>query len=125
MSDYLENALINHVLRNTALASPATVYAALFTTDPTDADAGTEVSGGAYARQAVTFDPPINGIAANDADVIYPTATANWGTVTHVGIYDDPTAGNLLFHGTLGSSKTVELDDTFLFKAGFLQVTLQ
>jgi hypothetical protein len=72
-SNYLENALINAVLRNTTYTSPATVYVSLYTSDPTDADSGTEVSGGSYARTAVTFGAPSNGVSTNSADVTFPT----------------------------------------------------
>src|SRR6056300_745550 len=104
-SDFLENALINAVLRNTTYTSPATVYVSLYTTDPTDADTGTEVSGGSYARTAVTMGAPSNGVSTNSADVTFPTATASWGTVTHIGIHDASTSGNLLFHTPLDTSK--------------------
>ena len=80
-SNYLENALINAVLRNTTYTSPATVYVSLYITDPTDADSGTEVSGGSYARVAVTFGAPSNGVSTNSADVTFPTCTVSWGTV--------------------------------------------
>jgi hypothetical protein len=66
-------------LRNTSYTSPATVYVSLYTTDPTDADSGTEVSGGSYARTAVTFGAPSNGVSTNSADVTFPTATASHG----------------------------------------------
>ena len=66
-SNYLENAIINAVLRNTSYTSPTTVYVGLFTNDPTDADAGTEVSGGSYARVSVTFGAPSNGVSTNSA----------------------------------------------------------
>ena len=123
-SNYLENALINAVLRNTAYTSPATVYVSLYTTDPTDADTGTEVSGGSYARTAVTFGAPSNGVSTNSADVTFPTATASWGTVTHIGIHDASTAGNLLFHTPLDTSKTIDSGDIFKITSGNLSVTL-
>ena len=123
-SDFLENALINAVLRNTSYTSPATVYVSLYTTDPTDADTGTEVSGGSYARTAVTFGAPSNGVTTNSADVTFPTATASWGTVTHIGIHDASTAGNLLFHTILDNSKTIDTGDIFRISTGNLSVTL-
>ena len=123
-SNYLENALINAVLRNTTYTSPATVYVSLYTTDPTDADTGTEVSGGSYARTAVTMGAPSNGVSTNSADVTFPTATASWGTVTHVGIHDASTAGNLLFHTPLDTSKTIDSGDIFKITSGNLSVTL-
>jgi hypothetical protein len=91
-SNFLENALINATLRNTTYTSPATVYVSLYTTDPTDADSGTEVSGGSYARTSATFDAPSNGVTQNSADVTFPTSTASWGTVTHIGIHDASTS---------------------------------
>ena len=88
MSNYLENALINATLRNTTYTSPATVYVALFTSDPTDAGSGTEVSGGSYARTAVTFGAPSNGVTTNSAAVEFPQCTSSWGTVGWIGIMD-------------------------------------
>lgn len=123
-SNYLENALINAVLRNTTYTSPATVYVSLYTSDPTDADTGTEVSGGSYARTAVTMGAPSNGVSTNSADVTFPTATASWGTVTHIGIHDASTAGNLLFHTPLDTSKTIDSGDIFKITSGNLSVTL-
>ena len=125
-SNYLENALIDAVLRNTTYTSPATVYVSLYTSDPTDADSGTEVStsGTGYARTAVTFGAPSNGVSTNSADVTFPTATASWGTVTHIGIHDASTSGNLLFHTPLDTSKTIDSGDIFKITSGNLSVTL-
>jgi len=124
ISNYLENALINATLRNTTYTSPATVYVALFTSDPTDAGSGTEVSGGSYARQSATFAAPSNGASSTNADVQFPQATGNWGTITHFGIYDALTTGNLLYHGALTASKTIETGDVFKIASGNLTVTL-
>lgn len=124
MSNYLENALINATLRNTTYTSPALVYVGLFTTDPTDAGTGTEVSGGSYVRETVTFGAPSNGVSTNSADVEFDQATANWGTVTHFGIYDASSAGNLLYHGALTASKTIETGDILKITTGNLSVTL-
>ena len=124
MSNYLENALINVTLRNTAYTTPTTVYVALFTTDPTDAGSGTEVSGGSYARTSVTFGAPSNGVSTNSADVTFPTATGSWGTVSHIGIYDALTTGNLLYYTPLDVSKTVTTGDIFKISTGNLSVTL-
>src|SRR5210317_345692 len=123
-SNFLENALINATLRATTYTSPASVYVSLYTTDPTDADTGTEVSGGSYARTAVTMGAPSNGVSTNSADVTFPTATASWGTVTHIGIHDASTAGNLLFHTPLDTSKTIDSGDIFKIASGNLSVTL-
>ncbi|NBS75393.1 MAG: hypothetical protein EBT78_17640 [Betaproteobacteria bacterium] len=124
MSNYLENALINVTLRATAYTAPTTVYVALFTTDPTDAGTGTEVTGGSYARTSVTFGAPSNGVSTNSADVTFPTCTAGWGIVTHLGLYDASTGGNLLYHTPLDASKTVDTGDVFKIITSNLSVTL-
>jgi hypothetical protein len=124
MSNYLENALINATLRNTSYTSPTTVYLALYTTDPTDADSGTEVSGNAYARQSITFGAPSDGVSTNSAAIEFPQATGAWGTVAYVGIRDASTAGNLLYHTPLDASKTIATGDVFRVAVGSLSVTL-
>jgi hypothetical protein len=124
MSNFLENALINATLRNTTYTSVATVYVSLWTSDPTDAGSGTEVSGGSYARTAVTFGAPSNGASTNSADVTFPTATASWGTVGWIGINDALTTGNLLYHTALDTSKTIDSGDIFKISTGNLSVTL-
>lgn len=124
MSDYLENALLNSTLRGQAWTAPAAVYLALYTSDPTDAKTGTEVSGGAYARQVITFNAPTSGVSATAADVLFPIATAGWGTITHFGILDASTVGNLLYHGALTSSKTIATSDQLKVAAGDISVTL-
>lgn len=124
MSNYLETALVNASLRNTSFTSPATVFVALYTTDPTDANTGTEVTGGSYARQSATFAAPSNGASTTNADVTFPTATANQGTITHFGIMDALTGGNLLYHGLLNNSKTIQTGDILKIEAGNLTVTL-
>jgi len=111
-------------VRNTTFTSPATVYLGLFTTDPTDGGTGTEVSGGSYARQAITFSAPSNGVTSNNAQVTFPTATANWGTVGWIGIYDALTSGNLLYHAPLTTSKTIANGDVFIVSSGNLTLTL-
>ncbi len=124
MSNYLENALINVTLRATSYTAPTTVYVGLFTSDPTDAGSGTEVSGGSYARTAVTFAAPSNGVTTNSADVTFPTATASWGTVGWIGIHDASTGPNLLYHTPLDTSKTIDSGDIFKISTGNLSVTL-
>jgi hypothetical protein len=124
MSNFLENALINATLRNTTYTSVATVYVSLWTSDPTDAGSGTEVSGGSYARTAVTFGAPSNGASLNSADVTFPTATGSWGTVGWIGINDASTAGNLLYHTALDTAKAIDTGDIFKISTGNLSVTL-
>ena len=125
MSNYLENALINATLRNTSFTSPAAVYVGLYTTDPGEGNTGTEVSGGSYARTAVTFGAPSNGVSTNSGSVTFPTATGTWGTVTHIGILDASTSGNLLYYTPLDASKSISSGDVFTISAGNLSVTLE
>lgn len=124
MSNYLENALVNATLRNTAYTSPTTVYVGLYTSDPTDANTGTEVSGGSYARTSVTFGAPSNGVTTNSGAVEFPQATGSWGTVGWIGLLDASTSGNLLYHTPLDVSKTISSGDIFKIAAGSLSVTL-
>ena len=122
LSDYMENKIIE-VMRATSFTAAA-AYVALYTTDPTDADTGTEVSGGAYARQLAGLSAAANGASSNAADITFPTATADWGTITHVGLRDAATVGNLYMHSPLDASKVVASGDTFKINAGDLDVTL-
>lgn len=125
-TDYLEDALLNHVLRNTAYSSPATVYVALYTVAPTDVGGGTEVAGFAYARQAVTFGAPSSGTVANTGAVTFPQASGGaWGTIVAMGIFDAATAGNLLYFGNLTTSKVVGDGDQISFPNGSLTVQEQ
>lgn len=124
MSNYLENALINATLRNTAFTSPTTVYMGLYTSDPTDANTGTEVSGGSYTRMAVTMGAPSNGVSTNSAAIEFPQASGSWGTVGWIGLLDASSAGNLLYHTPLDTSKTISSGDIFKIAIGGLSVTL-
>ena len=125
-SDYLENKVLGHVFGGTAYTAPTTLYVALYTVAPSDTGGGTEVSGGAYARQTATFT--VSGTnpttASNTAAIEYPTATADYGTVVAVGILDASSGGNLLAYSTLDSSKVVSSGDVFRFNAGDLDITL-
>lgn len=112
-SDYLENKLLDHTLKNTAYTSPAAVYAALFTTIPTDAAPGTEVSGGSYARQAITFGAAAAGASANSVAVTFPAASAPWGACVAFAIFDALTVGNMLYWSELlGPRKVFTVDPT-------------
>jgi len=124
MSNYLENALVNVTLRATSYTAPTTVYLALYSTDPTDADTGTEITGTNYARQSITFGAPSNGATTNSAAIEFPQAGSAWGTVTHIGIRDALTTGNLLYHSPLDTSKTIASGDVFRIATGSLSVTL-
>lgn len=128
MSNYLENALINATLRNTSYTSPTTVYVSLHTADPTDSGstaAEVSTSSTGYARKSVTFGAPSDGVSSNSADVTFDTATASWGTITHIGIWDSSSGStNMLYHTALDSSKTIDTGDIFKITSGNLSVTL-
>ena len=122
-SDYLETKVLDHVFAGTAYTAPSTLYVALFTAAPSDSGGGTEVSGGAYARQTIAFTTS-GDTTSNNAAIEFPTATANYGTVTHVGIYDASSSGNLMAWASLTSSKTIETGDVFRIPSGDLDITL-
>lgn len=117
LSNYAENKLLDHLLGTAAFTMPAQVYLAAYTTDPTDADTGTEVAGGGYARVAVDFNAAVSGEAEPTAVVEFPEASAGWGTITHVALRDAAEGGNPLLHGALETSKKIEAGDVLRLKA--------
>ena len=140
MSDYLENKLVDHILRAQTFTAPATVYVSLHTAAPTGDVPGTEVSGGSYARVAVTSSlsnwagtqsagsttasSGTGGATSNNAAITFPAPSASWGTISHFASWDASTAGNLLFHGSLTTSKTVNNGDAApSFAAAALSLT--
>lgn len=131
-SDYLEGKVLAHVLGNTAYTAPTTLYVSLFTVTPSDAGGGTEVTGGSYARVAVTnnttnFPAPTGTsptTSTNGTAITFPAPTANWGTVVAFGIHDAATLGNLLYWGALSVSKTINNGDAApSFAASALTIT--
>ena len=126
MSNYLENALLNGTLNATTYTAPTTVYVSLWTSNPNDDGSGTEVSGGSYARVAVSFATAsgTSGEVLNDAAVEFAAATAGWGVVGWIGINDALSGGNLLYHAALDTSKTIDTGDIFKIAIGNLSVTL-
>lgn len=122
-SDYLENKVVGHVFGGSAYTAPSTLYVALYTSAPSDTGGGTEVSGGAYARQTAAFTITAD-TASNTSAIEYPTATANYGTVVAVGVFDASSSGNLLAYGNLTASKTVSTGDVFRFNAGAIDITV-
>ena len=123
-TQYLENKLLDHVLNNASFTSPTTVYVGLFTTAPTDTTSGTEVSGGSYARQVLSVTTASSGVVTSDADVSFPQATANWGTIVALGIHDALSSGNLLMYTDLTTTKTIDAGDILKVSSGSLTVTL-
>lgn len=130
LSDYAERKILDHLFKNTTFTSPS-AYIALFTTDPSDSDSGSEVSGNGYAR--VQIDT-LMGSAASSSDVTSITNSSaitfaaasggSFGTITHIGIYDASTSGNLLAHGQLTASKQIDDGDQFQINTGNLTITI-
>ncbi len=130
-SQYLENACLNWLKGSTFPAAPTTVYVALFTAAPSDSGGGTEVSGNAYARQAITTSSGWSAISgggaspeqiSNAATITFPTPTGNWGTVVAIGLFDAATNGNLLYWNTI-SSQAINSGVVAYFAIGALIVT--
>jgi len=125
-TDYLEAKLLDHTFRNVAYTSPSAVYLGLFTAAPSDTGGGTELSGDAYARQAVTMATSGTSptLCTNSSAVEFPTATASWGTLVAVAVFDASTSGNMLAWADLSSNRTVGSGDIFRVPANDLDITL-
>ena len=126
LSDYAEKLLLDFLMTTGTATRPTAWYVGLFTAAPNDAGGGTEVSGSGYARQAVAFDAATSGAGttSNTGAVTFTAAGGAWGTITHIGIFDASTSGNLLWHGSLTASKTVADGDTLQFSTGNIDLTL-
>ena len=122
-TNFLETEILDHVFAGAAYTAPGTHYLGLFTAAPGEAGGGTELSGNAYVRKAVAFTTS-GDTTSNNAAVEFPTATGSWGTVTHVGVFDALTTGNLMAYATLSASKAIETGDVFRVPSGDLDITL-
>ena len=120
-SDYLENKILDHVLRVAAFTVPTAIYVALYTTATTDAGGGTEVFGGSYVRRTSTWATAASGATSNSIAINFHNMPAC--VVTHVGLRDALTAGNLLYHGPLSAPQTVVQGRTFTLAIGELDIT--
>ncbi len=127
-SDYLEQALCNHIVRNQTFTAPTTCAVALFISSPTDTGtAGVEIhTSGNYARVSGTFGPPLTGTLANINTLTFGPASTNWGTVTHFAVFDNVTSGsgNMLVWGALNSSVSISSTDSAQFASGTLQISV-
>jgi len=126
LSDHAEKLVLDWLMTTGTAARPTTWFVALYTAAPSDSGGGTEVSAGGYSRKSVTFNAASTpgGATSNSGVVTWTASGAAFGTVTHVGILDASTSGNLLWHGALSASKTVNDGDTIQFAAGNLTLTL-
>jgi hypothetical protein len=139
MSDYLENKLIDQLFRGQSAPTTTTLYVGLLTSAPSDSGGGTEVSGGSYTRASISSSlanwagtqsagstaasSGTGGQTSNNTAITFATPSAGWGTVTHFGIYDAVSGGNLLFWGALTIAKTINQADTVTFPAASLSIT--
>tara|TARA_R110000851_G_scaffold29700_1_gene81547 strand:- start:122 stop:502 length:381 start_codon:yes stop_codon:yes gene_type:complete len=122
-SNTFETRVLTWVFTTSSATRPTEWHIALYTGAPSDPGGGTEVSGGGYARQAVTFTVSGN-TASNNAAIEWPVATAGYGTVTHVGVFDAATSGTLIAYAALTTSKAIDTGDVFRLPSGDLDVTL-
>jgi hypothetical protein len=124
-SNTFETHVLNYVFTTTSVTRPTAWYLALFTSNPAEDASGTEVStsGTAYARQSAAFTVSGN-TASNSAAIEFPTATASYGTVSHVGVFDASTSGNLIAYSALSTSKAIDTGDVFRVPSGDLDITL-
>lgn len=124
-TDYLENKILDHILGKTAYTMPA-VYVGLFTAAPSESGGGTEVSGGSYARKSTVgadWNAASGGSSSNANAIVFITPTGSWGTITHYGIFDAASGGNLLRYAVLTASKTIGSGDPVSFPAGSIVCT--
>jgi len=128
MTNYLEKKLLDHTLGKAAFSMPTTTYLALFTSDPGETGSlAAEVSAGGYSRQAITSamaaTNSTTGVSNNSNVITFGPASADWGTITHIGIMDASTGGNMLLFGALTSARTIQNGDSLQFAAGSLVLT--
>jgi len=126
LSDHAEALLLDWLMTNGSATRPTAWYVALYTVAPSDSGGGTEVSGNGYAREAVTFAAATSpgGTTSNTNAVSFTASGGNWGSITHIGIHDAVSGGNLLWHGAMTASKTVNDGDTLEFSIGNIDLTI-
>jgi len=126
LSDHSEALLLDWLMTTGTATRPTAWYVALYTAAPSDSGGGTEVSGNGYSRQAVTFAAATSpgGTTSNTGDITFTAAGGDWGTITHIGIHDASSSGNLLWHGQMTASKTVADGDTLQFSTGNIDLTI-
>jgi len=126
LSDHAEALLLDWLMTNGSAIRPTAWYVALYTAAPSDSGGGTEVSGNGYAREAVTFAAATSpgGTTSNTGAVTFTASGGNWGSITHIGIHDAVSGGNLLWHGAMTASKTVNDGDTLEFSIGNIDLTI-
>jgi len=126
LSDHAENLLLNFLMTTGTATRPTSWYVALFTSAPNDAGGGTEVSGNGYSRQSVSWDTAsgTGGTTDNSGAISFTASGSGFGTVTHIGIFDASSSGNLLWHGAMDTAKSVASGDVLQFAAGAIDLTI-
>ena len=126
LSDHAENLLLNWLMTTGTATRPTQWFVALFSSAPNDAGGGTEISGNGYSRQSVSWDTAsgTGGTTANSGAVSFTASGSGFGTVTHIGIFDASTSGNLLWHGAMDTAKSVASGDVLQFAVGAIDLTI-
>lgn len=126
LSNYAEKLLLDWLMTTGSATRPTAWYVALYTAAPSDSGGGTEVSGSGYARQTVAFSAAAtpSGTTSNTGAVTFTAAGGSWGSISHIGLHDALTGGNLLWHGAMTAAKTIADGDTLEFAIGNIDLTL-
>ena len=122
-TDTAETLVLSFLFTTGTATRPTEWYLGLFTSAPGEAAGGTELSGDAYARKAIAFTATGN-LATNSGNVEFDAATGDWGTVTHVAVFDAATSGNMIAYAALGTSKAIGTGDIFRIPTGDFDLTL-
>jgi len=135
MSDYLENAIFDHIFRTATFSKPTTLYVALCSGVPISSNTGANIpelaNAGAYARATIGAPAntlfgaqPADNYGGNNAVITFTAASANWAQVSGCAIVDSATygAGNVLLWGALTTPKNVGTGDTFSFPVSGIQI---
>ncbi|MFB0972095.1 MAG: hypothetical protein QMB54_03845 [Neofamilia sp.] len=127
-SNWLEDQIINYFYRGQQVTQPTQLYLALYTTNPTDGDSGTEVVGAGYSRKLINFNAPTQqndrGTTTNSARIEFPRATGSWGEIAYFAIRTAATGGNMLSHGAFNKPTAINDGDQYVIEAGNLTVTV-
>lgn len=126
LSDHAENLLLNFLMTTGTATRPTNWYLALYSAAPSDSGGGTEISGSGYSRQSVSWDAAsgTGGTTSNSGNVTFTASGGNFGNVTHIGIFDASSGGNLLWHGAMAAAKQVNSGDSIQFATGSIDLTI-
>lgn len=126
MTNYLANAVLNHVFKNTPLSQFTNLYVGLSTSNPTDTGSLTgEPTGNGYARVVHnSWTVSTTGTSENNGAITFAEATGSWGTITHGFLIDGITAGNMLLYAALTSSQNVTSGDVVEYASGAFDISI-